>query len=868
MTEPRRLLAFGPPEVGTIPPRPPDRRPPVPPRTQGPGATRQGARLTPRFQALHDAVAAGRAALADAPSDPDPELVVVFDLAGSAEGFARAVAQVPGLEFLAELEEDAAEPDEDFHLVGQDGRIDGAVRESLYMVMTNARAVSELISLFGRWRADPTTPFERGLNPLRAAFALLRDVRRWGPQDRVRETGLLREWQEGVQLIGAAQSSVRVEVELWFRADTTRRAAAAASVIRSIEDEGGSIVNTAVLDQIGYHAVLANLPYRAVEAVLADGPEAIELLTTDEVMFVASAQPMTIPNLQLTDAPVGDLSGGIVAGAPRVALLDGVPLTNHTALVDRLVVDDPDDVAARYTSGRQQHGTAMASLIAHGDLARPGPALPTRIYVRPIFEPHSSGTGETVIQRELLVDLVHRAFVRMFEGDGGQPPAAPSVRIVNLSLGDPARVFVRRLSPLAKLLDWLAHRYNLLIFVSAGNHPIEASVPASALSDPEALQSALVADARDRALHRRLLAPAEAINVLTVGAVHADASTGDLPDTVLGGVEVGMPALYSAVGAGYRRAVKPEILMPGGRSLFQRPPLDGSDTVSLKPASTVARGPGMLAAAPGVAGEPNATAHLYGTSNAAALGSRAAHQIIEVLDGLTAEAGDFPFPDAQYHPVLAKTLLVHAASWGELRSRLGNLLSLDAGTARREITQMVGYGPVDSNRVASAARTRVVLLGSGSITKNQRHRFVLPLPLALASTTEWRRLTITLGWLSPISPRTQRHRIAKLWFQPPQTGLGVKRTQADHHSVIRGTLQHEVLEGQDAVAYTAGDALAVDVDCRVDAGQLSAPVRFGLAVSLEMAAAIRADLHAQVRDQLQARLRQNVATQVAARTRS
>ncbi len=217
--------------------------------------------------------------------------------------------------------------------------------------------------------------------------------------------------------------------------------------------------------------------------------------------------------------------------------------------------------------------------------------------------------------------------------------------------------------------------------------------------------------------------------------------------------------------------------------------------------------------------------------------------------------------------MLAKTLLVHAASWGDLRARLCDALNLDPGTARRDVTQMVGYGPVDSERVASATRTRVVLLGAGSITKDQRHRFTLPLPPALVSTTEWRRLTITLGWLSPVNSRTQRHRMARLSFQPPQTEIGVKRIQADHQSVVRGTLQHEVLEGEAAVAFAVGDALTVDVDCRVDLGRLPSPVRYGLAVSLEMATTVRADLHVQVREQLQVRLRQRAAAPAAARVR-
>ncbi len=132
----------------------------MPPQVRGPGPARQGERLSPRFQALQDAVAAGRAALASTATDADPEFVVVFDLAGSVEQFMRAVAKVPGLEFLVELEEDEADPDDDFHRVDQDGRIDDPVPESLYMVMTNARAVSELIRLFRLWEADQTVKFE------------------------------------------------------------------------------------------------------------------------------------------------------------------------------------------------------------------------------------------------------------------------------------------------------------------------------------------------------------------------------------------------------------------------------------------------------------------------------------------------------------------------------------------------------------------------------------------------------------------------------------------------------------------------------------------------------------------------------------
>lgn len=851
----RPLLAFGPPTTGAIPPAPDNR--PRPPQPVRPTPARQGQRLNPQFRALQDAMSAGRAELTTGSVEPDPELVVVLELAGTVEAFYRAAAGVDGLEFLAEYEDEELAADEDFHFVEEGQATDDPVNDTLYMVMSNARAVDELIRLFERWQSDPSEQFARGLNPLRQVFGLLRAVRRWGAQDRIKETGLLDQWVEDVAVVGSS-GSVRVEIELWFRSDAAHRARAHAGVVAILGRARGQVITSSVVESVGYHAILADLPYTQVEAVLAGGPEAIELLTTEAVMFVSPARPMTIPALEISDDALATGFAGLPVAAPRVALIDGLPLANHAALAGRLILDDPDGVAERYTAAQAHHGTAMASLIAHGDLNAPRQPLSTPIYVRPVLEPHPlQPQTETVLRDALLVDLLHRAFRRIFEGDDGRPPAAPSVRVVNLSIGDPARVFDRRISPLAKLLDWIAHRYNLVILVSAGNHPIATSIPAAALEDPEALRQAVTNATYQRARQRRLLSPAEAVNVVTVAALHADAAPTVLPDTIVEGVEAGMPALYNAVGFGHRRSVKPEILMPGGRSAYQRPPDGGLDPeASLLPARTAARGPGLRVAAPGVGGAlTTTTAYSYGTSNATALATRTANHIIDILETLNNAPGETMFPDPQYHPVLAKTLLVHAASWGPIRTKLTALIGDGVTATRRDLSQILGYGAVDPARVATATRTRVVLLGAGSIQDGQRQQFALPLPASLAATTDWRRLTITLGWLSPVNVRSQRHRMARLSFQPPQDEIGVNRVEADHHAVRQGTVQHEILEGRAAVAFAADATLGIDVDCRIDAGRYDAPVRYGLAVTLELATTVQVDVHEQVRTALRERAR-------------
>jgi hypothetical protein len=57
----------------------------------------------------------------------------------------------------------------------------------------------------------------------------------------------------------------------------------------------------------------------------------------------------------------------------------------------------------------------------------------------------------------------------MFEDEGGESPVAPTVKIINISICDPTRVFFYQLSSCAKLLDWLSEKHQELFCVSAGN---------------------------------------------------------------------------------------------------------------------------------------------------------------------------------------------------------------------------------------------------------------------------------------------------------------------------------------------------------------------------------------------------------------
>lgn len=55
----------------------------------------------------------------------------------------------------------------------------------------------------------------------------------------------------------------------------------------------------------------------------------------------------------------------------------------------------------------------------------------------------------------------------MFEGDNGGDPVAPSVRIINFSVGIADYHFAGKMSPLARMLDWLSNKYHVLFINSS-----------------------------------------------------------------------------------------------------------------------------------------------------------------------------------------------------------------------------------------------------------------------------------------------------------------------------------------------------------------------------------------------------------------
>lgn len=813
----------------------------VPPAIQVPGAPRQRRRFEDQYQRLNRALNApgGLMSLRDDPASIAPDRAIVFEIAGNVSGFYRAVRRIPGLDFFAE-EDQAFDPDGDFAVRDAPG---DEVPGKFYLAMPTAGALEDILRLYRLYRRN--RPLPRGSTPWRDLFRCLKTMRAWGPQDRVSDADIAI-WQE--ELADAGIVELRVEAELFYRANPDQRAAAMQAVEEAAAELGGEVIARADIPAISYQAALIRLPVPAVRQLLDRAP--VDLVLADQIMFIKPQASQRAPrgeDLPVRGRPVGRLAGRL-AGEPVAALLDGVPLQNHDLLAGRLIVNDADQLEPMAVLAARHHGTAMASLILHGDLSVDGASLDRPLYVHPVMYGTHADRPEEFHGERLLVDTIYRAVVQMKDPEAAGGPTAPGVFLINVSLGDTRRLYAGPVSPLAKLFDHLAHRYDLLFLISAGNIKEDITLDGfNTLAQLEAADGAAISRAfltsiRESRSRRSLMAPSEGLNPLTVGAAHDD---GFAPGRPAAGAVVpyslgGLPNVSSALGLGHRRVVKPDVLMPGGRERLR---LRRTNPLVLRHPD-IAQGCGLCAAAPDSAGVGRLSHRTYlcGTSPATALATRAAHQIFDAM--MDADGGsNLAEVDAGFYPVIVKALLVHSARW---QSDAAALIGEIFGPADRHvervdnISRLLGYGVPDIQRVLDCSPRQATLVGYGEIDTAHAHEYRIPLPECLQAVIDPRTVVVTVAWMSPVSGAHIDYRRAQLLLDLPEhnAAIGVRRAagqQPTDHASKRGSVIHEIYEGEDAAVFIEEGHLVLRVWCKQRPNKLPLEntIRYAVAVTME-----------------------------------
>lgn len=793
----------------------------------GPGPIMQRRRLAPRFQALSDAMRNERLTIASDIAGTEPELVIVLEVRDSIAEFQSAVRRIPGLEFLAEFDEGEEEPDEGFTT-----RSNEPIELNYYVVAQNQRALQQLKSMWDRWCANRTVTFDTGLYPWKKVFEMLKDVRPWSAQDRLKGTTLVEAWSE--QLASGVEH-VNGEIELWYRESPTARAQQLRELEEVLRLAGCSILDVVEIPAIAYHALLARVPADIASQIISgDGA-----IINDPRVSAARPQSIGFTTATISD----DIDKGIEAElpndeAPLVAILDGVPLDGHEALRGRLQIDDPHDFGQRVEARHRNHGTGIASAVIWGDLEAERLPLARKVVLHPIFVLATDANQrivESMSPDRLAVGVVHRALHRLLVGSADEPPIAPSVQIVVLAAGHTALPYGIKVSPWGRLLDMWASNSGVLFIVSAGNHggPIEldGTVPLDALDDPELLRRTVGAHLLANAHQRRILSPADSMNALTVGALHNDAADFALTSSMVDVVgDPRLPSPTSALGGGFNRQLKPDVFANGGRVLYRQK--FEADHIHLEEIIGTAASPGVLVAAPGQAGQTDAKHWMQGTSAATALIGHEAGSVAELLSRSEPE-----LVSSEYYALATKALIVNASSWADAHEPIAEMLNLtDTMRQRRAAGRFLGYGAVHSAKVAACDAQRITLLASGQVLEDRAREVVLPVPATLSGRNDWRRVSATLVWFTPTNPRHKSYRQARLWLEPTNLDqLGLKRSEVAHEVVRRGSTHHELYEGERRIAYGDNSTLRVRVNCAAGAGSLSGPVRFAIALTFEVA---------------------------------
>lgn len=706
----------------------PDKGKGFPPSVQKtPGHSKQISRLEKQVEKLSSDFVQYQASLSGALAGLEPEMVLVIEVVGRIDDFKQAVEAV-GLEWLGEtdIEELEVEDDGFYELDDTGNRIGKPLSGRMFLAMSNMAGLQEVLSLWQQWKSNGQLPY--GKSKWKIVFEQLNVLRRWGIEEALFETGMIERWQHVLQPFDGAEK-INFQIELFYRRDPVKRRKTEALIKTLLEELDGKLLSNFLdISEIAYHAAKAQLPAGVIKTLLDKvavlGADIdIEIFKFPGIMyFRPTGQSLAVS--EEGDGESGVFPQGTSSLAPVAALLDGAPLQLHNALKDRVLVDDIFALEAHYQPGERKHGTAMASLIVHGDRSNPASEpLERQLYCIPVMQPdhQTQDHDEHMPDSIFFEDRIQIAVRRMFEGSGDVPAQAPLVKVINLSIGDSTREFIHSPSPWARLLDWLSYRYRVLFCVSTGNYSDDIDLGINQqefakLNDEEKIKLTITAIAQ-KLSSRRLLSPAEAINVITVGAAHADDSGEAYPligqrTDIFPSQTLFSPAMR--LGFGFRRSIKPEILMPGGRQLYNAPIRNNDYCYSINKSALA---PGQKTASDSIQqGDISKERFTRGTSNATALATRSAVRLYDMLDKLRIDEGE-NIPESLMS-VLMKALLIHGAKQDDGSKKHIELALRNTSNSRQfkqVIARYLGYGAVDIERVLACTAQRATVLGCGEI---------------------------------------------------------------------------------------------------------------------------------------------------------
>lgn len=532
----------------------------------------------------------------------------------------------------------------------------------------------------------------------------IEDFDHWTPEDRtgaaLREQGF------------PAQTPFTLDIELWPQERPDKRQAMFSAFVAWLQERGIEMLDDLQQPSLVMLRVRCNrqqaeqlLRHRDVRKV--DLPPrlgvSVQLLRTDVNQFPAVDPP------PVDASAIAVLDSGLTSGHPLLA----------AAVGDAQGYLEPHRSA---NDAEPWHGTFVGGLALYGDVhgaIQQRQFVPQlRLFSGKVFE--DDGQDQT----EFVERAVEEA-VRELHGQYG-------CRVFNLSYGDLNKVYDgRHVRGLAYTLDRLTRELGVLFVVPTGNLQLYQ----------------LPQDAREQypnylfEEYARLLDPATALNVLTVGGISMFEATRDaqryptIEDHIL--ARAHQPFPLTRRGPSINGAIKPDVVEHAGNVALMR-----------AGGGTRHAGLGVVSLNGGFAtGSP--FSEDIGTSYAAPV---VAHKAARLLAAV---------PNAS--PNLLRALIGAHARWpGACETLLG---PGDRPEGRERLLQLIGYGRVDDTALYRSLDHTVTLLAEERIDSDKHHFFELPVPDSFwANGRRTREITVALAYSPDVRTTRLDYRRTKLWF--------------------------------------------------------------------------------------------------------
>jgi subtilisin family serine protease len=401
-------------------------------------------------------------------------------------------------------------------------------------------------------------------------------------------------------------------------------------------------------------------------------------------------------SLRIDDVP--DIEGPS-ASAPAVCLVDSGILEGHPLLEPAIVVTKsksfPKELGPPVPNppvNKAGHGTCVAGVALYADVAACAHAKS--------FVPELRIINARMLDDKNELHPDRMPFLREIVEH-----VRDECRVLNLSFGlEPHEGF---LSIHAVELDALARETKMLFVVSSGNVAREYLQGKSPPSDYPAFMLGP---------HWRVLSPAEALNVLTVGGVTPDSEPFAAKNSLKVLAPKRAPSPFGCTG-GIKNVLKPELVEVAGNL--------GYDALTK---TWVENEPGLRV----VTTSPKfATGSLLGFASGTSFAApKVAHLAARLLER---------YPDAS--PNLLRALLIQSARLPEG--------AID--WKRTEAMRLCGFGVPDIDRALYCRPQRATLYYEGEIVPDEVKLFEIPVPPEFAKSRGRKAIVVTLAFDPPVS---------------------------------------------------------------------------------------------------------------------